>query len=302
MILALGEILYDHFPGYRRVGGAPLNFSWHLKKLGYSVQLISRVGDDQEGRDLLKLLKENGFSEGDIQVDPVHPTGAVNVSVDGRGVPTFEILPGAAFDYLEMDETVESALKDGPDLIYHGTLVQRTTKGRLFMEELFSRADTHSRFLCDLNLRPGCWSFDVVEASLARANVLKLSDDELKAIADITGEDVSGKDACRRLMERYGIDLLALTKGDQGSEIHGRHGSSSIGPVKGLEVADTVGAGDAYSSILAAGYLGGWHPEKILKAATIFSAKICGIEGAFPDTDLFYSEFMEEFGGKDNGK
>jgi len=302
MIFSIGEILFDHFPGYRRVGGAPLNFSWHLKKLGFSVRLLSRVGDDPEGRELQSLLKESSFGEEDLQVDPTHPTGAVNVSVDAEGVPAFEILPDAAFDHLEMDGSVRSALGHEPDLIYYGTLAQRTSKGCRFMEEVFSHAGESCRFLCDLNLRPGCWSPDVVEASLARADVLKLNEEELAAIINLPGGNVSEKDPYHSLMDSYGIDMLAVTRGDRGSELHSRHGSRSIGPVKGMAVADTVGAGDAYASILAAGYLGGWEPERILNVASLLSAAICRMEGALPDTDFFYDEFLEMMKGSNYEK
>jgi fructokinase len=297
MILAIGEILFDHFPGYSRVGGAPLNFSWHLKKLGFPVRLLSRVGDDPEGRELQSLLKEGGFREEDLQVDPTRPTGTVNVSVDAEGVPAFEILPDAAFDHLEMDGSIRSALGHEPDLIYYGTLAQRTSKGCRFMEEVFSHAGESCRFLCDLNLRPDCWSANVVEASLARADVLKLNEEELAAIINLPGGNVSEKDPYRSLVDSYGIEMLAVTRGDRGSEIHSRNGSSSTGPVKGLAVADTVGAGDAYASILAAGYLKGWEPEKTLNVASLLSSAICRMEGALPHTDLFYDEFLEMMKG-----
>jgi fructokinase len=161
------------------------------------------------------------------------------------------------------------------------------------MEEVFSHAGGACRFLCDLNLRPDCWSRDVVEASLARADVLKLNEDELATISKLDGINISGKDPYRSLADSYGIEMLAVTRGDKGSEIYSRHGKSSIGPVQGLVVADTVGAGDAYSAILAAGYLGKWDPERILGVASLFSAAICGTEGALPDTDHFYDEFLE---------
>jgi len=302
MILAIGEILFDHFPGYRRVGGAPLNFSWHLKKLGFPVRLLSRVGDDPEGRELQSLLKEGGLREEDLQVDPTRPTGAVNVSVDAEGVPAFEILPDAAFDHLEMDGSVRSALGHEPDLVYYGTLAQRTSKGCRFMEEVFSHAGESCRFLCDLNLRPGCWSPDVAEASLARADVLKLNEEELAAIINLPGGNVSEKDPYRSLMDSYGIEMLAVTRGDRGSELHSRHGCISIDPVKGLAVADTVGAGDAYASILAAGYLEGWEPERILNVASLLSSAICRMEGSLPHTDLFYDEFLEMMKGSNYEK
>jgi len=291
MILAIGEILFDHFPGYRRVGGAPFNFSWHLKKLGCRVRFVTRIGDDPEGRELKELLSDGGFDARDLQIDPGHPTGAVNVSVDESGVPTFEILPGASFDNLEMNESVHSILDRGPELIYFGTLVQRTEAGRRFMEQVFDQTGEGDRFLCDVNLRPGCYTPEVVQVSLARADVVKLNEEELDLISNFPGRTLSIADPCRDLMESYGVQMVALTKGDRGSEIHVPEGRYSIGPVLNLNVADTVGAGDAYASVLALGYLRGWYPERILKMASAFSAAICGIEGALPESDGFYSSF-----------
>ncbi len=302
MILSIGEILFDHFTDYQRVGGAPFNFSCHLKKLGFPVRLVTRVGEDPEGRKLKTLLLEYGFDEGDLQVDQKHRTGMVNVSVDGAGVPVFDIVPDVAFDHLEADEAVRSILDQGPGLIYYGTLIQRTSQGRRFMQNVFSYAKENVRFLCDLNLRPRCYLPEVVEESLARADVLKLNEEEMAAIISLLGESYPVDDQCRYIMDRYGIELLALTRGEKGSEIHDQEGSYSIGPIEGLVVEDTVGAGDAYASILAIGYLGGWHPERILPVASRFSAEICGVKGALPDTDLFYSEYLKLTGDDEIGE
>jgi len=300
MILATGEILFDHFPGYSRAGGAPLNFSWHLKKLGCPVRFVTRVGDDPEGRELMDLLAGGRFEIGDLQVDSGHPTGAVNVSVDEGGVPTFEILAGAAFDYLEMNESVRPLLQSGSELVYFGTLIQRTDAGRDFMEQVFSLAGEGVRFLCDLNLRPDCYTPETIQASLDRADVVKLNEEELDVIADFPGETLSKEDPCRALMERYDVEMVALTKGEHGSEIYDGKGCYCVGPVKDLAVADTVGAGDAYASVLALGYLNGWHPERILAMASGFSAAICRIRGALPESDGFYDPFRAMIKDGDN--
>ena len=302
MILAIGELLFDHFPDYKRVGGAPFNFSYHLKKLDFPARFITRVGDDPEGRELKTLLQVSGFDEKDLQVDQKHRSGMVTVSGDGEGIPVFDIVSDVAFDHLEADQTVRSILNQDPELIYYGTLIQRTSQGRRFMQEVFSCAKEKVRFLCDLNLRPQCYSLEVVEASLTRADVLKLNEEELTTIASLLGGNYPEDDQCRYIMEKYGIELVALTKGDKGSKIHDQQGSYSIGPVNGLVVADTVGAGDAYASILAIGYLGGWHPEKILPVASRFSAEICEVKGALPDTDFFYSEYLKLIGDSNIGE
>lgn len=296
MILALGEILFDNFPDYRRVGGAPFNFSCHLKKLGFDVHFVTGVGDDAEGVELRRILQEAGLNGEDVQVDPDRRSGKVNVTIVGKGVPIFDIVPGVAFDHIVYDRKVRSLLEQGPDLVYFGTLIQRTPGGRRFIQEVFSGAGEETHFLCDLNLRPSCWSPEVVEASLAKADVLKLSEEELETIINLPALDLPREDPCRSLMERFGIEMVALTRGEQGSEIHTLSGTRSIGPVQGQKVVDTVGAGDAYASILAAGYLGGWDPERILDAASRFSAAVCGIKGGLPDSDLFYQDYLSLFG------
>ena len=301
MILAIGEILFDNFQNYRRVGGAPFNFSYHLKKLGFSAHFLTRVGTDPDGEELGRILENGGFDRKDLQVDPDHRSGKVNVTVVGKGIPIFDIVPDVAFDHLAFDGRVKALLQDGPELIYYGTLIQRTLKGRRFMEEVFFAAGETARFFCDVNLRPGCWSQEMVEASLARADVLKLNEEELETIITFPEVNLSRDDPCRSLMEHYSIEMVALTRGEQGSEIHSNRGSHSIGPVQDQAVADTVGAGDAYASILAIGYLGGWEPERILAAASRFSAALCGIKGALPGSDEFYGEYKDLLGEKANG-
>lgn len=301
MILAIGEILFDHFPDYRRVGGAPFNFSYHLKKMGFPVRFVTRVGDDPEGDELKALLEGNGFNEADLQFDQKHRSGRVNVIIDGEGIPTFNIVPDVAFDHLEADKKVMSLIDQGPDLIYFGTLVQRTKQGRRFFQEIFSRAGEKAGFFCDVNLRPRCYSPEVVQESLAKADVVKLNEEELAAITSLFWPDSSRDDPCRQIMEAFGIELLALTKGDRGSEIHDHQGHYGVGPVQGTKVADTVGAGDAYSAILAIGYLQRWHPERILDVASRFSADICGIGGALPQTDRFYDQYSMLMGVDGHG-
>ena len=130
-----------------------------------AVELASQKKYKKAMSVLADLLALGGFEAADLQVDAVHPTGAVKVSVDAHGVPTFEILPGAAFDNIEMDDSVRALLRGGPELVYFGTLAQRAEAGRRFMEQLFAETPDTTRFLCDVNLRPRCYTPEVVRAS-----------------------------------------------------------------------------------------------------------------------------------------
>ena len=128
MILALGEILFDIFPDYRRLGGAPFNFAFHLKQLGFPVRFVSRVGEDRNGKEIRAAVKAHGFNPADLQVDSRHATGTVAVSLNDTGVPTFDILPNVAYDHIDFTPAVGSLLEDCA-LIYFGTLIQRTDRG-----------------------------------------------------------------------------------------------------------------------------------------------------------------------------
>ena len=139
MILAVGEILIDQFPGYQREGGAPFNFAFHLKHLGLPVRLITRIGDDANGQGLQRMLYRHGFELSDIQIDPHHKTGVVNVALDDAGIPTFQIFPDVAYDYLQLDHFSGNTVWQESSLIYYGTLIQRSKIGFKQVERLLSR-------------------------------------------------------------------------------------------------------------------------------------------------------------------
>jgi fructokinase len=137
MILALGEILFDVFPDYRRLGGAPFNFAFHLKQLGFPVRFVSRVGKDRNGKEIRAAVKAHGFSPADLQIDSRYATGTVAVSLNDTGVPTFDILPNVAYDYIDFTPAVGSLLEDCT-LIYFGTLIQRTERGFKNLQNILS--------------------------------------------------------------------------------------------------------------------------------------------------------------------
>jgi fructokinase len=297
MILSIGEILFDVFPKYRRIGGAPFNFAYHAKGLGLPVRFVSRVGRDEPGAEILSVLSRAGFRNEDVQTDPERPTGTVQVELDSRGVPSFTILENVAYDRLAYDEQIGKILEARPSLIYFGSLIQRTDRGFSTLHEILESRHSDALCLYDMNLRPGCARPHILERSLQTADILKLNDEELRTAGkmfDIPGE---GADAARTLMTRFSLSMIALTRGDEGSELfvgENRFGAAAPRPA---EIADTVGAGDAYAAVLAAGVLKRWPPEKILSAAGRFSSRICTIEGAIPDDFSFYSEFRADMKG-----
>ncbi len=290
VVLSFGEILYDIFPADERLGGAPFNFAYHLHAFDFQSRLISRVGVDARGVAIVSFLQRN-IGVDLLQRDPLHPTGTVRVAVDDRGVPDFTIVEGAAYDYIEADDAVLQAVESAPALIYFGTLAQRSAVSRSALDVLLARAGS-ARILYDMNLRGNYFSREVIENSLTACHIVKLNDEELntcKRLLQYEGEDDVFVEF---LMERYPLEWVCLTRGAQGSVLY--HGGERYcmeeAPVQA--VIDTVGAGDAYTAILAMGILRDWAPGTILERATEFAGAVCGLSGAIPEDRSFYRPYL----------
>lgn len=292
MILSIGEILYDIFPGYKRLGGAPLNFAFHVKQLGVPVCLVSRIGDDAAGLSALQELRQIGFHTRHIQIDKQHRTGEVIVKIDQNGEPDFHIADNAAYDYINYKH-MQHILKDETiDLIYFGSLIQRTGYGFETMKKVFASKSPNTKCLYDINLRPGCYSKAVIDKSLRQADLVKMNETELGTIKQmLDGRRKTDAAFLDLLVNDYHIELIALTKGSEGSEVVTPNGHYSQKAPQNKKTVNSVGAGDAYTSILAIGYLQGLPMEKILSAATDFAACICEIDSAFTTDPSFYDNW-----------
>ena len=289
MILVIGEILFDIFPQYERLGGAPFNFAYHMKNLGFPVRFVSRVGRDQNGAKILDRISAAGFDPADIQRDPSRPTGTVRVALDEMGVPTFHIVTDVAYDAIAYHHEHHANMLASSEMLYFGTLARRTGDGRDQIGRFLEHKPPGCIALCDINLRTGCYDAQSIQSSLKYADILKLNMQELQECLRVAGIGTDASDAVDRLMTAYNIETLALTNGDRGSELHTAKGvvRTASQPVKSM--ADTVGAGDAYAAMLAAGILRGCKPQQTLARATAFAADICAIEGAIPDSAHFYA-------------
>jgi len=288
VILVIGEILFDVFGNEKRLGGAPFNFAWHLKNLGFPVRCVSRIGNDALGKEILNVLKHHRFDIDDIQIDDEHDTGTVTVQLSASGNPTFHINTDAAYDYIQFLSKAHTSLLNNADVIYFGTLAQRTKQGaenvRRFLEHRRSEA------LCfyDINLRTDCYSDNVILSSLEYADILKLNTQELDECKKIFRFSKDDHAFIKFLMEKYAIKIVAVTKGDNGSELYTQNGCfrSKINRISLM--VDTVGAGDAYSTMLVVGMIKGWKPDRMLSMASMFASRVCEIRGAVPDSSEFY--------------
>jgi len=280
MILSAGEILFDNFPDYRRIGGAPFNFAYHMRGLGFDARFASRIGDDDDGKEILTFLRNKGFDTELLQTDPAHHTGGVNISLDSRGVADFTILPDAAYDYIEAGETLVRIFKESA-LFYFGTLVQRGP-GFSTIQRLLSMREGMTNTIYDVNLRRDCYSETVIRSSLEKSDIVKLNHEELRVLMGMFQFHGAERDFANYLMEQYSISMVSVTRGEQGSALYTPVDCAEAAPVADIDLVDTVGAGDGYTAVLAAGYLAGMDISDIVEAAAGFAARICEIEGALP--------------------
>ena len=294
MIIVIGEILIDRFPEYERIGGAPFNFAFHLMQMGLPVRLITRIGNDNDGRKISRLLHQSGFSLKDVQIDDKHATGTVDVSLDGKGVPRFDIRENVAYDHIEL-ASVWSENGSAPAMIYFGTLIQRTPHGLGQVQQFLKKHATGTNCFCDINLRTPHINGEAIEPSLEHADILKLNDEELLHIATVCNGPSQVKAAVSWLMQKYGISTIALTQGAEGSQIITPARTFKSPPFNVARVVDTVGAGDAYASVLAAGILKRCPVARILELATAFAAQICSLPGAIPEDETVYAPLIKEF-------
>ena len=296
MILAIGEILIDQFPGYTREGGAPFNFAFHLKNLGLPVRLITRVGNDANGQRLQRMLSRHGFELSDIQIDSRHKTGVVEVALDDSGIPTFQILPDVAYDYLLLDHFTENAVCQGSKLIYYGSLVQRSKIGFKQVGRFLSGRCCGTKCFCDINLRAPHYSRSTILQSLMCADILKLNDQELDEIRHTLDNPTSPGAFAEYLMNYFNIEMLAITRGAQGSTLITKKRTIDTPPAPSTDVVDTVGAGDGYAAMLAFGFLLGLPLDTIASISNDFAVQICQLPGAVPEDAGFYDIWKTRFG------
>lgn len=296
--IVLGEVLFDIFPGERCLGGAPFNFAFHLHCLGAPVVFISRVGEDQLGREILDFAGRYDFPTEGIQTDADHSTGEVKVTLDQSGGPKFAILPDRAFDYIELNPFLRTLLEFPPPLVYFGTLAQRNTASQKTILDTLHIISNRSTLFMDLNLRAPFYHRDLIESSLGFCDVLKVSGEELEELGRIleTPENSVANIFIRHLQETYKIKWVCVTEGEKGSALYGTETTDPIyqpsSPQKSIK--DTVGAGDAFSAMLAFGLLQGLPEPLILERASLFASEVCSLKGGLPKSRDFYIPFGGE--------
>jgi fructokinase len=286
--LIFGEVLFDCFPdGRQTLGGAPFNVAWNLQAFGMSPLFISRVGEDDLGRRILEKMQAWDMNLSSLQVDSSFPTGRVSIELRG-GEPRFTILPDRAYDHISAPAVTVQA---SPPFLYHGSLAVRNNVSRETLSLL--KSDYRCPIFVDVNLREPWWEHDTVLSFLEDAAWLKLNEDEMHTLFP-EGEDM--EQTCSMLLDRFPMDAVFVTRGSRGASAWTRDGrSASIAPLENVAVVDTVGAGDAFSSVLLLGLTKKWPLSTTLERAQDFASAVVGQRGAVTEDMAFYEPFISRW-------
>lgn len=284
-VIIFGEVLFDCFPdGNIVLGGAPFNVAWNLQAFGISPLFISRIGNDSYGEIITKAMTHWGMNLSGLQMDEVNPTGMVKVKfIDNE--PHYDIVKDSAYDFI--DFSLIPALS-GNTMLYHGTLGLRNSICAKTLQNI--KTDISPSIFFDVNLRSPWWNLDMVKSSLKQASSLKLNEEELSLI--VTQEkDIN--QAISYLFSTYPLNNIILTLGKAGAIFFSRDNKpQEIIPSQNTTVIDTVGAGDAFCSVLILGMIKNWDILTTLTKAQEFASAVVGIQGATTKDKSFYDSFL----------
>ncbi len=286
-ILSIGEVLWDIIGGHEYLGGAPLNFSAHSAQLGHEVKFLSAVGRDTRGETARHRIEQMRIETELLATKDQAATGVSEVTLNASGAGEHRLPRPAAYDYLSLSD---SQLKDVqawvPSWIYFGTLALLREEPRAIVAKACETNPAAERFY-DLNLRPKNYTAEAVQALLKLATVLKLNEEEVGPVAAMAGvtESSDGPDRafCKALADEHDLKAVCVTLGGNGSLLYRRDPEAFVrSPGYRVTVADTVGAGDAFSATFVHGWSAGWELEKIGDVANRVGALVASRSGAIP--------------------
>lgn len=290
-IVGIGELLWDVYPDGRRIaGGAPFNFAFHCHQLGHPAVIVSRVGDDDLGRELRERVRDLGLSDEFIQTDCQHPTGTVTVALDASAVPTYTITENVAWDHIAWDEKLAAVFRRAHSICF-GSLAQRSSGTRDIIRRAVPRSMTSGRFpaqplyIFDVNLRPPFYNREILEDSFQRCNWAKLNHDELFRLVDLLPlAHFDEMLPAAELRATYKFGLICVTCGSAGASLTSatEHFHETGVPAR---VVDTVGAGDAFTAAMVCLHLEGRPLRECARFANHYAARVCEEPGGTPRID-----------------
>jgi fructokinase len=288
LTIGLGELLWDMFPEGKQLGGAPANFAYMTSLLGDEGIVVSRVGTDALGRGAGRRLERLGVRASHLQLDRDHPTGTVKVSVDPAGQPTFQIAESVAWDFFEWTPEWR-ALAQRADAVCFGSLAQRSSRSRATVRAFLKAVRPGTTRVFDVNLRQSFYDADTLSESAKLADIMKVNTDELAIVAKLLRIPFIYDEmrAANWLRDILGLKLMCITRGAKGSLIVSADETSEH-PGYRIHVADTVGAGDAFTAALVYHYLRHASVPTLNEAANRMGAWVSSQIGATPPRDDFH--------------
>lgn len=276
IVIGIGELLWDVLPTGKKAGGAPVNFAFHASQCGADGYAISAIGKDALGDELKEELNQNKINYLIEEVN--YPTGTVQVKLN-NGIPQYVIHEGVAWDYIPLTDKMKQLVQEA-DAICFGTLAQRNSVSHNTTQTLLKLVSNEAYKLYDINLRQHYYSRELIEESLNNANVFKVNDDEIEILKKIFTLDMANEQACRWFVSTFNLTLMIFTAGERYSSVYSPHEESTIETPK-VNVADTVGAGDAFSGVLITELLKGRTLQQAHSSAVKIAAHVCSHAGAW---------------------
>lgn len=281
IIVGMGEALWDVLPEGKKIGGAPANFAYHVSQFGLDSCVVSAVGEDKLGKEILDNFDEKQLT---YQIEQVpYPTGTVQVELDEAGVPCYDIKEGVAWDNIPFTPELEDLARRTRAVCF-GSLAQRSIVSRetinRFLDTMPEGEDQWKIF--DINLRQGFYTKEILCVSMRKCNILKINDEELITLSRMFGwPGIDLEDKCWILLAKFNLRMLILTCGVNGSYVF-TPGEISFVETPKVEVADTVGAGDSFTAAFVAAILKGKSVADAHHLAVKVSAYVCTCNGAMP--------------------
>ena len=279
IVTGIGEVLWDVLPEGKKLGGAPANFAYHVSQFGFESRIVSAIGPDMLGEELLSGLGDKGL---DCMIETVpYPTGTVQVELDRNGIPCYDIRQDVAWDNIPFTPGLE-ALAKTTGAVCFGSLAQRSPVSRDTINRFIDAMPEGSLRIFDINLRQNFYTKDIVCNSMRKCNILKINDEELETVSVMLGlPDGPQQSRAKALLSMFGLKALILTCGATGSHVFTSEETSYIATPQ-VEVADTVGAGDSFTAAFVSGLLKGLDIRQAHRLAVATSAFVCTQEGAMP--------------------
>ena len=281
IVVGMGEALWDVLPEGKKIGGAPANFAYHVSQFGFPSCVVSAIGDDALGKEIIENFTSKGLDQ--LIAEVPYPTGTVQVEIDQTGIPLYDIKENVAWDNIPYTEHLD-ALEKRTKAVCFGSLAQRNVVSRETINHFLDTMpkDDDSLIVFDVNLRQGFYNKEILCKSMQNCNILKINDEELITVSRMFGyPGIDLQDKCWILLGKYNLKMLILTCGINGSYVF-TPGNVSFQPTPKVEVADTVGAGDSFTAAFIASILKGKSVTEAHTIAVKTSAYVCTQKGAMP--------------------